>query len=110
MKRARLKPSYAGLLRHVGKCSVAVIAVQNIFTVLGDKQVWKSVVIEIAPNATQPISCSQHTGFIGDICERAVVIVPIESIYCCDPAAIKVSPIHKIDVLPAIAIEIRDAN
>ena len=44
-----------GLARHVGECAIAVVAVENVLTEVGDKQIFVPVVVVITHREPTPI-------------------------------------------------------
>ncbi len=110
MKKSRLQPADAGFVGYVRERSVPVVVIQDVFSELRDKQIWKSVVIVVSPNATQPESGSRHSRFVGHVGERTVAIVVVERIANVDSTSIPVARIHKVDVGPSISVKIRHAN
>src|SRR3984893_11802138 len=69
-----------GLLRDVGKSSVAVVVVQNAFSVVGHVEIGEAVVIVVAHCGTHSIAASGYAGFLRHVAECAVPIVVIEGI------------------------------
>src|ERR1041384_4312506 len=49
-------PAYSGLARNIGKCSVAIVAVENVITVIRHIDIRKAVVIVIADRDTHSIA------------------------------------------------------
>ena len=84
--------------------------IENVFSELRHKQIWKAVVVVVSPDAAQPEPRSGHSGFVGHVGKRAVAIVLVERIANIDSASIPVARIHKVDVGPSIAVKIRNAN
>src|ERR1700680_3384154 len=100
----------SSLVRDVGKCSVAVISIQNIATILSHKKIGIAVIVEISPHATEPVSGSGDAGLFSDIGERTVTVVAIECIAYRNPSIVEITSIDEINILPAIAIEVGDAD
>jgi hypothetical protein len=82
-KRSAASPCTAGarnarLLAHVGECSVAVVVVQDVLPVIGDLEIFVSIIVVIAhANALSPPRM-RHTRLRGHIRKRSVVIVVIQ--------------------------------
>src|SRR6266852_6336911 len=110
MKRAGFSAGNPSFVGDVGKGSVSIIAIQNIAAILRHKEIGKAVVIEISPHATEPVSGSRHACLFRNVGEGAVSVVVIERVADGNPAIVEIAPVHKINVLPAVAVEIGDAN
>src|SRR5438105_11950643 len=80
MKSTRFCTSYAGLVGHIAKGSVAVVVIQNIPAVLSHKKIRKAIVVVIAPDTTQSVARPWNAGFLSDIGECAVSIIPVQGI------------------------------
>src|ERR1700680_4059959 len=70
--------SDAGFFTDVGESAVAIVVVEDIFSVIGDVEIFPAIVVVIADaNALAPPGVGQ-AGFLRDIGEGSVVIVVIE--------------------------------
>src|SRR5215472_1100517 len=70
----------SGLLRHVGEGAVAIVVIKHIVTVVGDKDVVKTVVIIVSYcHCRRPTGALEPCSF-GHIREGAITIVLIEAI------------------------------
>src|ERR1700730_5072751 len=98
MKGAGFSAGNAGLVCDVSKCSIAIIAIQNIAIVLSHKEVGKAVVVEISPYATKPVSGSRHTGFFCDVGECAVPVVAIQFIADGNTSVVEIATIDEINI------------
>src|SRR5215813_6673085 len=110
MERAAFEPADSRTVSDIGECAVAIVVIQNVFSILRDKKIGKSVIVVIAPDATEPETAAGNTGLFRDIRERSVAIVAVERVANQDAAAVAVTSIHKVEVRPAIAVEIGHAN
>ncbi len=110
MKRARFSAGNASLVCDIGKCSISIIAIQNIATILSNKEIGKAVVVEISPYAAEPVSGSRHTGFFSDIGECAVTVVAIQCIADRNTSIVEITSVDEINILPAVTIEIANAD
>src|SRR6266849_2805646 len=99
-----------GLDGNVGESSVSIVVVENVATVLGNKQVGESVVVVVAPDAAQAVTGAVNASPVGDICKRAIAIVPIKRIADGNATLVQVAAIHKVNVLPAIPVKVGYAN
>jgi hypothetical protein len=68
---------YMRLLSDVGEAAVPVIAIQNVLAVLRDVQIRVTVVVIIAPDATQPIGIAGHASPLSHVGKGTVAVVPI---------------------------------
>src|SRR5208337_1825284 len=71
-----------------------------------------AVVIEKSGAGMEPGSRfhARDPGFIGDVGESAVAIIAVERVLDLDATVVKITGIHEIDVLPAVAVEVRDTH
>ena len=84
--------------------------IKNVAAVLGNEQVGKSVVVIIAPDTAQAVTCTGNAGLFGDIGESAIAVVSIERIADGDAAVVQVAAIDEVNVLPAVAVKVSDAD
>ena len=63
------------LLRHVSECSVAIVLVQNAFTVGGDKDIGPAIIIVITHRDAHAERASFNTSGCGDVGKCAIAIV-----------------------------------
>src|SRR5260370_14513891 len=110
MKQTRFQSSKPGLVSDVGKCSVTVVGVQTILPKLSDKEIGETVVVKISPYAAQSVACTGDARFFRYVSKGAIVVVAIKGIRNRNAAAVEVSSIDEINVLPAIPIEIGNAD
>ncbi len=110
VKHSRFESAHARFVGHIGERPVAIVVVENVFSELRHKQIWKAIVVVVSPNAAEPESRSGHSSFVGHVRKRAVAIVVIKRIANIDSTSIPVARIHKVDVGPSIAVIIRHAN
>src|SRR4249920_3572609 len=101
MKRAGFSAGNAGLVRNVGEGPVSIIAIKNVAAVLSHKKIGKTVVVEVSPYATEPVSGSRHTGFFRNVGECTVTVVVIQRIADGNSTIVEIAPIHEINILPA---------
>src|SRR5437763_15377271 len=80
MKSPRFCTSYAGLVGHIAKGSVAVVVIQNIPAILSHKKIRKAIIVVIAPDTTQSVARPWNAGFFGEIGECAVSIISVQGI------------------------------
>src|SRR5579859_1188124 len=110
MKRSRFQASDAGLVCHIRKCAVAIVVVEDILAILCDKQIGKTVIVNIPPDAAKSVAGARHTSFRSDVSKRAVVIIVIEGIRGRNASVVEIPSVHKINILPAVAIKVDDAH
>src|ERR1035437_9066788 len=75
----------AGLRRHIGKVSVAVIVVEDRLAVAGDQQIDKAVVVIVSRRHGYSIHIRIKAGFLRHVGKGAVAVVAIKMIVrrCC---------------------------
>ena len=110
MERARFEAADAGFGGDVGKRAIAVVVIENVASELGNEEIGETVVVVIAPNAAEAVVCAGDAGGVGDVGEGPVAIVAIEGVFDLDAAVVAVAAVDEIDVLPAVVVEIGDAN
>src|ERR1700730_3447683 len=95
-----------GFLRNVGKSSVAVVVIQNAFSVLGQVEIGEAVVIVVAHCGTHAIAPSGYACFLRHVAEGAVPIVAIESIaeWLIRIVEIATSAIDQVNIHPAVIV------
>src|SRR5262249_33051409 len=108
--RARSDARDSGLFGHIGECAVSVVVIKDVLPELRDVKVGKVVVVVVAPDAAQAVSCPRDTSSFGDVGERAVAIVVVEGIVGGQAPAVKIAAIYKVNVLPPVAVEICDTK
>src|SRR5712691_6791030 len=108
MKRSSgFYPRDSGFVRNVGKRAVAIVAIERVAAELGYIEVGKAVVVIVPPNAAQAVARAGDSGFVGHIGKGAIAVVVIERIARGDTAIIEITSVDKINVLPAVSVEIR---
>ena len=76
-----LRIHQAGLGRHIGKSSIAIISVEAILAVVGQKQIFKTIVVVIADtHSTRPAGRFEQTGLFCYITKSSVAIVVVEAV------------------------------
>ena len=69
--------------RHVGKCAVAVVAIQRIAAVGGDIDILVAVVIVVADGDAHAVAVLRHAGetsLFSHVGERSVFVLMVEAI------------------------------
>ena len=69
-----------GLLRHVGKCAVAVVVVEDVVAVVGDKQIIEPVVVVVTNCHGRGPARPDQAGLCRDVRERAVAVVLVQPV------------------------------
>src|SRR6266446_1310250 len=90
MNRTRLRAADAGLSGYVGEGSVAVVVV--------------------SPSSAKAVRGAGHARFIGHVRERAIAVVSIQRVLDGDAAVVTIPPVHKVNVLPAVPVEVGNAH
>jgi hypothetical protein len=93
----------------VGKCSLAVVVVQDILAILSDKEIGETVITKISKYAAQSLARFGHNSPFRYVSKRAVMVIAVKGIHDRNAASAEVSSIDEINILPAIPIEIGDA-
>ena len=94
----------------VRESPVAVVVIEKIFAVLSDVKIRKTVVVVVAPDATQAIRISRRAGLFGYVSKRAIAVIPIERIAHGDAAFVTIAAVDEVNILVTVAIKIGDAN
>ena len=71
----RLFPCNARFLAHICEGAVAIVVVQNILAVIGNKEIVKTIIVVVADTDTLSPSGMRQAGFYRHIGESAVAIV-----------------------------------
>src|SRR6478672_1984906 len=106
MKYAGLHAGYASLVGHIREGPVSIVAIKNVAAILGNKQVGKSIVVVIAPNATQAVTGPRNTSAVGHVRKSVVATVTIKRIAHRKATLIQIAAIHEVNVLPAIRVKV----
>src|SRR2546430_16498127 len=69
----------ASTLGYISESSVPVVVIKDVSPVLSQVKVGKAVAV-VVPHGDAHAVAPRHTGFLGDVGERAVAIVAIERI------------------------------
>ena len=101
-------PAQTGLLRDVGEGAVAVVAVQDVLSPVGDEQIVKAVVIVVADARPPTPSRSAQAGLVRDIGERAVPIVLVQPVRAPCGRPLEAGPAEDEDVQPAVVVVIEE--
>ncbi len=108
--RAEVRARDPGFVRDVGKCSVAIVVIENVASELRDVQIGKAVVVVISANTSKTITRAGDPSLVGDIGKTSVAAVAVQGVAHHDAAVVEVAAVHKVDVLPAIAIKVCHAD
>src|SRR4029077_12526017 len=107
-QRSELHARDARLVSDIGKCSVAIVVVENVAPELRDVEIREAVVVVVAPDAAQSVTGPGNVGLVGYVGERPVAVIAIESVAHRNAAIVKVASVHEVNVLPTVPVEIRD--
>src|SRR5579859_7222433 len=102
----------AGFFADVGKCALAVVAIEDVFSVVGDVEIFPAVVVIVADaDSLAPAGVGQ-AGFVRDIGESTVVIVMVEMAgrEIARGRSIESGAVHDEDVRPAVVVVIEDGD
>src|SRR5947209_404906 len=110
MKFTCFDPCDPGLLRNIGERPVTVVVVKNVAAVLGNEQVGEPVVVVVSPHAAKAVCSARHPGLVSDVGEGTVPIVVVKSVASCYTAVVSIAAIDKVNVWPAVIVEIGNAN
>src|SRR5260370_33508174 len=70
----------AGLISHIRERAVTVVVIKNIASITRDIDINPAIAVVIADGDTHAERTTCHSGFVGDISERAVMIVMVKRI------------------------------
>src|SRR5579871_347737 len=108
--RAEVEPRDACFIRNIRKCAVAIVVIEDVAPKLRDEQVRIPIVVVIPPDATEAITSAGNTRLIRDVGKGEIAIVAIKRVARGDSSIVQIAPVHKIDVLIAVAIIIGNTN
>jgi|SRR5580658_85799 hypothetical protein len=114
---AAVAPGFSGacdarLFAYVGECSVAVVVIEDVFSVVGDVEIFPAVVVVIPDaNALAPAGVSE-TGFLRNVGEGAVVIVVVQMAggCLCGKRRVEACPVDDENIWPPIVVVIEDGD
>src|SRR5207249_3846573 len=94
---------------HVGESAVAIVAVQNILSVLSNVEVCISIAIVVACRDSHSISAPGYSRLLGYILEASVAIVSVQRISNGLFWLVEITfpAVDEINVHPAVIIEIK---
>ncbi len=78
--RTPARRSHPSLFCDVGEGAVAIVAVENVATILSDVKIGKTVAVVVADGNTHSISPTGHSGPLRNVGKRPVAVVAVESI------------------------------
>ena len=109
MPAVALKP---GLLRYVGKSTIAIVAVKDILTILRDEQINIAIAVVVSRRGTHPKPAASHTGDFCHVRESAVPIVAIQRILQRLGRREEVgrTAVDKVEIHPTIAVIVEDGD
>jgi len=105
-----LHAAYSSLVCDIRESTVAVILIKDVLAVLSDEEIGETVVIIVAPDAAEAVAGTGDTCFFRDISERAIAVVAVKRVADADATVVAIAPVDEVDVLPAVAVKIRNAN
>ena len=105
----------AGFFADVGERAVAVVVVEDVFSVVGDVEIFAAVVVVVADADALAPAGVQQAGFLGDVGERAVVIVVVEMVrwrasFCARDGVIELRAVDDENVGPAVVVVVEDGD
>ena len=114
---AAIAPGFSGardtcLFAYVGECSVAVVVIEDVLSVVGDVEIFPPVVVVIADaDALAPAGVGE-AGFLRDVGESAVVIVVVKMARgrFCGRGRVEACPVDNENVRPAVVVVIEDGD
>src|SRR5580698_9890978 len=105
------RPGDAGFFAYVGESAVAIVVVQDIFSVVGDVEIFPAVVVIVADaNALAPTGVSE-AGFFRDVGEGAVVIIVVKmACGCFTGGSVEAGAVDDKYVGPAVVVVVEDGD
>src|SRR5437879_13021643 len=94
------------LVGNVSERPVAVVVIQNVAPILSHVKIGKTVIVIIAPDATQTVAGSENSALLRDVGECAVAVVAVKRIAHGIPTVVQITSLDEIDVLPAAPTEV----
>src|SRR5262249_15979002 len=77
---------------------------------LCDIEIGKAIVVVVAPDTAQTVAGTGHTSFFGHVGKGAIAVIVVKRVASGDAAVVEITAIYEIDVLPAITVEVGDAE
>ncbi len=99
------------LLRHISKCSVAVVVKQPALSVRSDENIVVAVVVVVADGYADAVHFNVETGFVRNVSKSAVVIVVIKlrrGVFL--PVARPVGSVHQENIRPPVVVAVDEGN
>src|SRR5271155_5510772 len=103
--------SDTGLLGHFGEYAM-VIVIQAIFSIIGDVQVFPTIIVIVTDAYSLAPSCSDQAGFRGDIGKGPIMIVVIEMVggSLVRGKPLECGSIHNENIRPPVIVIIKDGH
>jgi hypothetical protein len=102
----------AGLTGDIGEGAIAVVAVEDVLAVVGDKEVVEAVVVVVADAAALTPSAATQAGLEGDIGEGAIAIIFEEAGdgFLAFGEALETCAVDEEDVEPVVVIVVVEGD
>jgi len=99
----------AGLRSYIGERAVAIVAIELVLAVVGDEEVFKSIVVVVADADANSPACVEQPGLLRDVDECAVAIVFVEPIGSAGWNALEGAAADDEDVHPSVVVIIEES-
>src|SRR5262249_25657675 len=109
--RAPPRRSHPRFRRNIGKCTIAIVVIQDAARVLRDVEIRKSIAVVIAYSNTHAIRVSRHTGLGGHVGESAVPVVVVKGIAqrLFRGEKVALPAVDQIDIHPAVVVVVDES-
>ena len=98
------------LPRHIRKGAIAVVAVKSVLTVVGDEDVFKTIVVVIRYSNSAGPACAAKARLIGNIGEGSIPIVLVEPICRRRSVTFQSRSRQEEDVQPTIVVIVQEGH
>ena len=102
----------AGFVGDVGKCAVAVVVVQNIFTEVADEQIVVPIIVVVADADALSPSVMDKSGLRSNVGKSSIAIVfeKMRDRFVAGLKSLKPRTVHQKNVEPAVVVVIVESN
>src|SRR6185369_1769394 len=99
-----------GLFRHVGEGSVAVIAIEHVIAIVGNKDVVESVVVVVGHRHGRRPAGAKQPGIRSDIGKRSIAIIFVQAVGGTGRRDFQASTAENEQVHPAIVVVVNERH
>ena len=101
-------PPKPGLPGHIGKCAIAIVAVEPVLSEVGAEDVVEAVVVVVGDANSIGPACRLQAGLFGDVRESAVTVIFVQAVRRFGRIAVQARSRKQKNIHPAIIVVINE--